>query len=316
GTLKSRPNHYLIEALRHRGANIRGRGVKETVPIKIKPAVFRSGEIEIKGTLSSQFISSLLITLPNLPADSLLKIKGGYIVSQPYIDMTLAILQKAGIKIVKRNLRQYFIKGGQRFRGLKTFIVPDDFGLAAYFMVAACLLKSQVTLKRNSSDNLVQADRNILLLLKKMGARIKITPTVITIQGPQRLRGGSFNLRDCPDLVPVMAIAAIFAKGRTKLYGISHVRQKESDRISDLRTELIKVGADIKESRDSLVIQPGTFLKPDIWLNPHNDHRLAMAFCVLGLKIGAIVEDVECIAKSYPAFLDDLQLLKVHLRRL
>lgn len=315
GTLKPRPNHYLIYVLRKHGANIRGLGAKETVPIKIKPAALRAGEIKIKGTLSSQFISSLLITLPNLSEDSLLKIKGGYIVSRPYIDMTLAVLKKAGIRITKRNLCQYFIKGRQRFRGLKTFIVPDDFGLAAFFMVAACLLKSRVILKRNSSDNLIQADKNILTLLKKMGSRIKITPLAITIQGPQRLRGGDFNLRDCPDLVPIMAIAAIFSKGRTKLYGISHVRQKESDRISDLRAELLKVGADIKEKRDSLVIQPGTLLKSNIRLNPHNDHRLAMAFFILGLKIGALVEDVECIAKSYPDFLKDLQLLKARLKR-
>jgi len=316
GTLKSRPNHYLIETLRRHGVDIRGRGVKETVPIKIKPVLWQGGQTEINGTLSSQFISSLLITLPNLKEDSLLKIKGDYIVSQPYIDMTLAVLHKAGIKIRPQNPRQYFIKGSQGFRGLKNFTVPDDFGLAAFFMVAACLLKSKVVLKRNSRDNLVQADKNILALLKRMGARIKVTSKEITILGPQKLRGGRFNLRDCPDLVPIMVIAALFSKGETKLYGISHVRQKESNRISDLRLELLKAGADIKETKDSLTIRPHNGLKTSIRLNPHNDHRLAMAFCILGLKVGCIVEKIECIAKSYPEFLQDLLCLKASFKRL
>jgi len=310
GTLRPRPNNYLIRVLRKRGADIKGKGKKETVPIKIRPAGLRGGATEINGTLSSQFISSLLIALPSLKEDSQVKISGSFVVSRPYIDMTLAILKKTGIEIAPWHYRQYFIKGNQRFRGLKKFTVPDDYGLAAFFMVAACLLKSRVVLKRNGADNLVQADRQILFFLKKMGARIKITPQAITINGPVRLKGGSFNLRDCPDLVPIMTIAALFAKGRTKLYGISHVRQKESDRISDLRRELLKARAGITESRDSLVIYPKA-LKAGIRLNPHNDHRLAMAFCILGLKIGTRVEDVGCIAKSYPAFLSDLHQLKV-----
>lgn len=306
GTLRSRPNHYLIRVLRKHGADIRGKGDKETVPIRIKPAKLMGGLMEIDGTLSSQFISSLLITCPNLKEDSRIKITGGYMVSRPYIEMTRQVLQKAGVKVTARNHREYFVKGNQGFRALKNFIVPDDYGLAAFFMVAACLLKSQIILKRNSQDDLVQADKNILPLLKKMGARIKISAQEIIVEGPAKLKGGNFSLRDCPDLTPIMAIAALFAKGKTTLSGISHVRTKESNRISDLRRELLKVGADIEESFDSLVILPRQRLKSRVRLNPHNDHRLAMAFCILGLKIGATVEDVECIDKSYPDFLQDL----------
>jgi 3-phosphoshikimate 1-carboxyvinyltransferase len=310
GTLLSRPNHHLIRLLRKHGANIHGRGEKETAPIVIKPAQLKGGAMEIDGTLSSQFISSLLITLPNLKEDSRIRITGSDVVSRPYIDMTREVLKRARVKIIARNLRQYFVKGGQRFRGLKNFIVPDDYGLAAFFLVAASLLKSKVILKRNSRDDLVQADKNILPLLKKMGAKIKVFPDKLVLDGPARLRGGNFNLRDCPDLTPIMAIAALFAKGKTTLSGISHVRAKESNRISDLRRELSKTGAVIKEGRDFLAIYPVPQLGSGIRLNPHNDHRLAMAFCILGIKVGVIVEDVECIAKSYPAFLKDLRKLK------
>jgi 3-phosphoshikimate 1-carboxyvinyltransferase len=311
GTLINRPNHYLVQALRKQGAKIRGRGKSECLPLRITPGQMRAGVIEIDGTLSSQFISSLLITCPNLKEDSLIEIKGNYVVSRPYIEMTRQVLEKSGVKTICRNPRQYLVRGRQRFKGLKKFIVPDDYGLGAFFMVAACLLKSKVTLKKNSRDNFVQADRKIIPLLKKMGAKIKISPDKLVIEGPAQLKGGSFCLRDCPDLTPVMAIAALFAKGKTRLYGISHIQTKESDRISCLRQELLKIGTRIQGGHDDLVIDPRPRLKARARLNPHNDHRLAMAFSILGLKLGAIVEDVECVAKSYPGFFKDLKKINV-----
>ena len=121
------------------------------------------------------------------------------------------------------------------------------------------------------------------------------------------LKGGNFSLKDCPDLVPIMAILALFAEKKTRLYGIGHARIKESDRISDLRKELLKIGAHVTEKKDELTIYPQENYRSNCLLDPHKDHRLAMAFTVLGLKVGVKIKDVECVAKSYPDFVKDFQ---------
>ena len=123
------------------------------------------------------------------------------------------------------------------------------------------------------------------------------------------LKGGVFSLKNCPDLVPIMAVLALFAKGKTRLIGIHHARAKESDRISDLRKELLKVGALVSETSDALTIEPRATYKKDQLLDSHHDHRLAMAFTVLGTRIGCRVKGIESSHKSYPAFVSDMKAL-------
>jgi len=311
GTLRARPNVFLTTTLRRLGIDIRGKGKQERVPIHMNGGSFKGGNIVTDGSLSSQFISGLLITCPQLMRDSHLLLKGRKLVSIDYITMTCQILNKCGIKFEKRGLRDFRIKGNQRFKGLKKFMVPSDYGLAAFPMAAAILSKSDVTLTGCLNDELIQADGHIIPLLKKMGVNIHKTSKSIRIKGPHALRGGNFSLKNCPDLVPVMSILALFAKGRTRLYDISHVRSKESDRISDLRRELLKVGAKISEKKDSLTIEPRSKYKTDCLLDPHKDHRLAMAFCVLGSKLGARVKDIECTRKSYPDFVRDFKSIGI-----
>jgi 3-phosphoshikimate 1-carboxyvinyltransferase len=313
GTLLSRPNKPLLEVLRKLGARIKGKGRRESAPIIAKAGNMRPGNISIDGKLSSQFISSLLITLPRLDSKSSLTITGSYIVSRPYIDMTLGVLKIAGIKIIRQSQRCFVIPGRQKSSGLKRFIVPGDYGLAAFIMAAGVLCKSHIIIKGIGKDNLVQADKRILFILRKMGARLRFSGNAIKITGPQKLKGTQLNLRDSPDLVPVTAVLALFAKGKTRIYGIGHVRAKESDRITDLRKELIKTGAKVKEKRDELLIFPTQKLKVGATLNPHNDHRLAMAFSVLGLKLGLRVRDIDCVKKSYPNFLSDLKAIKAQI---
>ncbi|MBM3252025.1 MAG: 3-phosphoshikimate 1-carboxyvinyltransferase, partial [Candidatus Omnitrophica bacterium] len=298
GTLNSRPNHPLISVLRKKGADIKGCGVNEATPITINKGRLRAGRISIDGTLSSQFISSLLITAPLLKGNSLIKVAGNYVVSSPYIDMTLAVLRRAGIKVTKKSQRLYRVEGDQRFKGLNTFKVPADYGLSAFLMAAACLTNSKIILKIEK-DNLVQADKKIIDFLKKMGISIRVFKNKIEIKGSDHLKGGDFSCRDCPDLVPVLGILALFADKKTRLYAIGHLRAKESDRISDFRSELLKVGAKVKETRDELIIYPTSKLKTNCLIDPHNDHRLAMAFAVLGLKTGIKIKNIECVNKSY-----------------
>ncbi|MBF0569857.1 MAG: 3-phosphoshikimate 1-carboxyvinyltransferase [Candidatus Omnitrophica bacterium] len=309
GTLVGRPNGHLCEALRGCGLDIKGIGPKESVPISFKGGEIKGGLISVDGSVSSQFISALMIACPRAVGNTRLLLTGKELVSRDYIVMTRQILARAGIRILQRSAREFVIPGGQEFDGLQDFHVPSDYGLAAFFMVAAALLDSDVTLKGKFDNSLVQSDGAILGFLRKMGVRMKRTGQAIHIQGPALLKGGVFSLKDCPDLVPIMAVAAMFAKGQTHLKDIGHARVKESDRISDLRKELLKVGARIEERPGELIIYPQDSYKKGVALDPHHDHRLAMAFAVLGLRVGVSVKDMECTAKSYPGFVKALRSL-------
>jgi len=306
GTLKARPNKFLIDTLSKMGKNLSGQGAKQTIPIKLNSGILKGGKISIDGSLSSQFISALLIACPMLHEDTRLTITGKTIVSTPYIEMTIEVLKRAGIKISKRSDSLYRIKGRQTFKGLKHFVVPSDDGLAAFLLAAGALTKSNLVLKGFFDDKLVQADGQIFKFLKQMGVVIKKNKQSLKIIGPYALNGGNFSLKGCPDLVPIMAVLALFAKEKTRLCDIAHARAKESDRISDLRQELLRVGARIREKEDELIIEPQANYRQNVLLDPHQDHRLAMAFSVLGLKIGTQIKNIECVRKSYPEFVSDL----------
>jgi 3-phosphoshikimate 1-carboxyvinyltransferase len=311
GTLKGRPNAHLCETLRRQGMDIRGSGKNESVPIVFNGGTLVGGRVLVDGSLSSQFISALLIALPSLKTDSRVILTGKKIVSQDYIQMTIEILARAGIVIKRHSTREYEIKGGQKFKGLKDFDVPSDYGLAAFAMGACALLPSDVVLQGNLDEGLVQSDGHILEFLAAMGVKFKKTSRAIKIKGPFDLKGGVFSLKNCPDLVPIMSVLALFARGKTKLVGIYHARAKESDRISDLRKELLKVGACVSEARDALTIEPRATYKKGQLLDSHHDHRLAMAFTVLGARIGCRVKGIESSHKSYPNFVNDMKSLGV-----
>ncbi len=314
GTLVGRPNQFLTKAMRAMGVKIRGKGRQESVPIKISGGKLRAGKINIDGSLSSQFISALLIAAPVLDENTHVHLTGSTTVSSDYITMTTQVLKEAGVTVRKKGARDYVVRGGQKFKGLCNFAVPSDYGLAAFHLAAAALTDSNVTLKGAFRDEFVQADGHIIPLIKKMGVKFTKTSKAIKLKGPFRLKGGRFSLKDCPDLVPIMAVLALFARGKTELVDIAHARAKESDRIGDLRKELLKVGAKITERRDALIIHPQETYKSNVLLDPHNDHRLAMAFSVLGLKIGVRIKNMQCCAKSYPGFPKDFKRLGAKVR--
>lgn len=313
GTLRGRPNAFLNATLRARGVKVKGIGKNEGIPISIHGGNFLPGKINIDGSMSSQFVSALLIACPLLREKSVLTITGKNPVSMDYITMTLQLLEKAGVSVKQTTKTRYKIPGSQKFRGLQKFTVPSDYGLAAFHLVAAALLKSNVNLLGYFNDEYVQADGHILNILEKMGVKFTRTSKSLKVKGPFKIKGGKFSLKDCPDLVPIVAVLALFANKTTQLVGIKHARVKESDRISDLRNELLKIGAKVVETSDSLTIHPLKNYKENVLLDSHHDHRLAMAFAVLGLKIGVRVKDMQSCSKSYPQFVRDLKLLGVSL---
>ncbi|OGX08563.1 MAG: hypothetical protein A2Z88_06565 [Omnitrophica WOR_2 bacterium GWA2_47_8] len=315
GTLSGRPNAHLLNALRAQGLHIRGEGEEESIPIHYSGGQLNGGKITINGSLSSQFISALLISCPQLKNDSKIFITGEKIVSTDYLVMTEAVLKEAGIKLRKQGQRRYVINGRQKFKGLKNFKVPSDYGLAAFLMAGAALLRSDVTLEGFLDDKFLQADGAIIEFLKKMNVRFKKTKTSINIKGPFTLKGGNFSLKNAPDLVPIMTVLGLFAKAAVRLSDIAHVKAKESDRMHDLKNELLKIGAKIDTTPTAMTIHPHKDYKRDVLLDPHNDHRLAMAFSVLGLRLGCKIKNIECVSKSYPDFLRDLKFLGARVKK-
>ena len=311
GTLRGRPNHLLTRVLRNQGVDIRGTGEAEGVPVRLISGRLRGGRMVIDGSLSSQFISALLIACPLLEEDTELSLTGRQLVSADYITMTLRVLDRAGIVVRKKDERHYQIPGRQVFKGLKRFRVPSDYGLAAFLMGAAILTDSRVTLEGCLRADWPQADEHIMALVRRMGIDVRASARSIQLRPPYVLKGGRFSLKACPDLVPIMAVLALFAKGRTWLTHIHHARAKESDRISDLRQELLKVGACVEETEDALTIVPRSRYRSGQTLDAHRDHRLAMAFAVLGAKIGVKIKGMECVAKSYPGFIRDFEALGI-----
>ncbi len=314
GTLRGRPNHHLTEVLRRQGVRVRGTGSRESIPIKLSGGTFRGGPIRIEGSLSSQFISALLIACPLLSEDTRITIRGRQVVSADYINMTELVLKKAGVRIRRMSPRVFRVKGRQIYRGLGTFTVPSDYGLAAFLMAAGVLTSSQIRLEGAFRDEWPQADGHIFSFLRQMDVRVTRSPRMIKITGPVQLQGGRFSLKDCPDLLPIMAVLALFAEGPTRLVHIRHARIKESNRVSDLRRELLKIGADVQERENELIIRPNRqgeefFYRGGMTLDSYQDHRLAMAWSVLGLRCGVRVKGIESVSKSYPAFVRDLRSL-------
>ncbi|MEK6564835.1 MAG: 3-phosphoshikimate 1-carboxyvinyltransferase [Candidatus Omnitrophota bacterium] len=307
GTLLKRPNKPIVEALLSLGVDIKGKGRNSHLPITIHgKGAIPGGKVAVSANLSSQTISSLLMVSAFALRDTTIIIKDK-VVSRPYIDITLDVLRMAGVKVQRQGHSRFFIKSGQGFKLKKDFIIHGDYSSAAFLIAASCLIKSDVIITDMVKDR--QGDRKIVDILNKMGARIKHSGDRIEIRGPFELKGIDIDCSDTPDLVPILLTVSCFAKGRTRIYNIGHLAYKESNRITAPAGELRKLGARIKIGRDKIIVQESS-LRPQAVVSSCNDHRIAMALAVLGLRTGGlIIKNSECINKSYPDFIRDLKAL-------
>ncbi|MDR3238038.1 MAG: 3-phosphoshikimate 1-carboxyvinyltransferase [Spirochaetia bacterium] len=297
--IRSRPSQNLLLAINHLGGNAfstRKNG---------KPPVVVSGPIAGGGTtleaVTSQYLSSLLIALPCAPRDSVIDVTK--LNEQPYVDMTMAWMEKLGVYCENRDYRQFLIKGGQRYRSFSEAI-PADFSAAVFFMSAAAITGSELVLE-GLDYNDSQGDREVANILKKMGADVKVDKRRTVIKG-KKLTGGVFDLNDIPDSLPSLAVAACFAEGETRLVNVPQARLKETDRISVMCAELSKLGADIQELPDGLVIKGKSSGLSGGRVNGHYDHRVVMALAVGGLACegGLEVDTAEASAITFPDFFD------------
>ncbi len=312
GSVQARPHKPLVEAIKALGADVSFTRDNGNMAITVRSKL-KGGQTDVDASISSQFISSLLIACPKAEKDTKIKVEGG-LVSKPYVEITLDVLKDAGIKIEHtENFDQFFIPAGQEFKDLGDYPIHGDYSSAAFLMAAACLVESDVTITDLVDDK--QGDRKIIDILRSMGADIERTGDAVRINGPFELEGIDINCRETPDLVPVLAVLGAFAKGTTSIDDIPHLKHKESDRIESLTTELRKLGVNVEPEDDKITVR-NSEPKTGGVVHSHEDHRIAMALSLIGLKVGKLtVENGRCISKSYPNFVKDMQQIGANIER-
>lgn len=315
-SLRRRPMQPLLDALRMLGVECwssRGNGC---APIIVKSGGIRGGETIIRGDVSSQFISALLIASTKAEKHTIIKISEGP-VSKNYIDATIEVLREYGFKIEREGYSVFTVNPGQSGCPA-SFKVPGDFSSASFILAGAYLTRSRVEVG-NLDLTLPQADSVILDILKEFDVKVKIVDEVVSAEssGPSP-RDRIFSLRDSPDLVPVVAVMAAKTPSRTIIRGVKHARFKESDRISCTADELLKLGVEVEVFEDGMKITGREELEGGVELDAHRDHRLFMAFTILAAstKKGCVVNGLKWAEISYPNFLSDLEKLNVSFKEI
>ena len=314
-SLRTRPNGPLLDVLNKLGVSACSTKGNERAPLVVKGG-FKGAGVNINGSISSQFISAILIACPLTENSTTLSIIGK-LKSKPYVDITIEMLEMAGAKISKdsNNGTRFIIPGKQKY-DLKDYTIPGDFSSASYLLAAAALTdKSKVTVKNLYPSK--QGDKLIIETLKQMGADItwdKEAGTV-TVRGGKHLKAITFDAGATPDLVPTVAVLAAVANGISRIENAEHVRYKETDRLRALATELPKLGITLKEEKDSLTITGGK-LKGAV-VHGWHDHRIVMALAIAGMVAGnTTIDTTESVSISYPYFFKDLANLGVKIKQL
>jgi 3-phosphoshikimate 1-carboxyvinyltransferase len=307
-SLRRRPMQPAIDALNQLGVECYSSQMNGLPPLLIKGGGIRGGPITISGSISSQFLSSILISSVYAKFPVSIHITGRQ-VSKPYVYSTLSSMQKFGVLIdCEKDLTEYYITN-KKYRSSQ-FQVPADFSAAAMLLAAGVMIGGSVTLK-GLSFSLPQADSKILEILKEMDAKIDVNRIrgEVKVRGSETVEGGTFDLTDAPDLLPVISVLALKARSPVKLTGIAHARLKETDRVAVIASQIKKFGARVVELENQLLIAPPRVLKNSS-IQTFNDHRLVMAFTIAALLTEkSEVEGAESIDVSYPCFLLDLKRL-------
>ena len=299
-SLKKRPMRPILDALETLGIKTESNDGKPPIHINGK---IHGNEIFIKGDISSQFISALLIIAPRLPDGLIINVEGN-LVSKPYVDLTIAIMKKFGVDIkIEENYKRYSV--AHQIYKSTTFSIPSDFSNLALLLAANVLLGDGLTIEIHLGD-MPQGDEAIVDILEKLGVNVILENDIITTKSPTALKGGKFDLSDTPDLLPAIAILALKSEKPIEIFNVKHARYKETDRIAIISRELKKIGLDIDEKDDGLILKKSSQLHP-AELNSENDHRLFMAFSIAGMFIGeCTVSDPDAVKVSYPEFISDL----------
>lgn len=300
-SVQTRPMEPLLDALGELGVKTSSSDGK--APVTIEGGSFKGGDVEIRGDVSSQFISSLLISAPYAEKDVKIKITTP-LKSRPYVDMTRDIMEEFGVS-VEGDYETLEVKSGQSYKGTN-YRVEGDYSSASYFFALAAMAGSEITVQ-NLNQNSKQADRMILEIIKEMGASVSVAGNEVTVKG-NGLTGIEVDLGDAPDLLPTVAALGCRARGETVIKNVGHARHKETDRIAACTKEFKKFGVEINEYKDGMSIKGAEKLKGGE-VKSYKDHRMAMALAVLGAgsEGATVIDDVRCITISFPMFFESMK---------
>ena len=304
--MRERPVSDLLQALNGLGSDARSELGTGCPPVTVKASGLDGGVVPVKGNVSSQFLSGLLMALPYSRNTTTVEVDGP-LVSQPYVAMTAKVMEAFGVTIGNRKFRRFDVRPA-RYTG-RPYAVEPDASAASYFFAAAAVTGGTVTVEGLGTSS-VQGDLAFVEVLEHMGCKVAQTSNSTTVTGGP-LRGVDLDMNAISDTVMTLAVTALFARGVTRIRNVAHIRHKETDRIAALATELRKLGATVDEQPGGLLIvppDPGKIAPARI--ATYDDHRMAMSFAVAAVKAGGVtVLDPGCVAKTYPGFWADLAAL-------
>lgn len=321
--MRERPIEDLLSALRQLGVRAYSENDNGCPPVIVEANGWVHGEVQVRGDLSSQFASGILMAAPFAAHDTIIRIEGE-VVSQPYIDMTIRMMRQWRLAVEPIDRSRILIRGSQESKPLQRHLwyeaseqekdtqvpvydIEPDASAASYFFGAAAIGRGVIGIPQLTRESL-QGDIRFVDALAQMGCKVSWTPAGIKVRG-RPLRGIDIDMNGISDTVMTLGAVACFAEGPTTIRNIAHIRHKETDRIAALAAELRRVGAEVEELPDGLKITPRPLHGAEI--ETYNDHRMAMSMALIGLKApGIVIKNPGCVAKTYPGFWQDLEKLR------
>ncbi|RCU52816.1 MULTISPECIES: 3-phosphoshikimate 1-carboxyvinyltransferase [Corallincola] len=304
--MEERPIGALVDALVQAGANVEYLKNADYPPLKIYGTGLSGGTVSIDGSVSSQFLTAFLMAAPMAGGDTEIVISGE-LVSKPYIDITLHIMEQFGVSVENIDYQKFIIKGNQTYKAPGRFMVEGDASSASYFLAAAAIKGGEIKVT-GIGRNSIQGDIHFADVLEAMGAQIEWGDEYI-ISRVGELKAVDMDMNHIPDAAMTIATAALFAEGTTAIRNVYNWRVKETDRLSAMATELRKVGAEVEEGEDYIVIQPPAKLSHAA-IDTYNDHRMAMCFSLVALSDTPVtINDPKCTSKTFPDYFERLASL-------
>ncbi len=304
--MKERPIGHLVDALREAGAQIEYLENENYPPLKINATGLQAGTVNIDGSISSQFLTAFLMAAPLAQGEVKIHIVGE-LVSKPYIDITLQIMKQFGVDVINNAYQEFIIPAGQSYVSPGQFLVEGDASSASYFLAAAAIKGGEIKVT-GIGKNSIQGDIHFADALEKMGAEIEWGEDYV-ISRVGRLKGIDMDYNHIPDAAMTIATTALFAQGTTAIRNVYNWRVKETDRLSAMATELRKVGAEVEEGEDYLIVNPPQQLTHAA-IDTYDDHRIAMCFSLVALSDTPVtINDPKCTSKTFPDYFDKLASL-------
>ena len=301
--MKERPIGHLVDALNQLNSDVEYLENKDYPPVKMKGKALNGDKVTIDGSISSQFLTAILMVTPLIETDTTIEIEGE-LVSKPYIDITLDIMARFGVEVQNNNYQSFFVKGNQSYQAVDKYMVEGDASSASYFLAAGAIKGGEVTVHGIGKLS-VQGDKHFADVLEKMGAEIIWKDESITVKG-KPLTAVDMDMNHIPDAAMTIATTALFAKGTTSIRNIYNWRVKETDRLFAMATELRKVGAEVIEGEDFISITPPKSITHAA-IDTYDDHRVAMCFSLVALSDTPVtINDPKCTSKTFPDYFEKL----------